>query len=576
MVRAGGCVHPLAPMEAGAGAQMRRPLLSSLLAAGAALAVCAVLLVNMRPEGPGALLDKEVAEIAQLQQEKGELEHELKAGRAPLLHPRVLKAEVRRAARLKTSMQQGQHWAARSRPNAKAPVQTLSQITAPAATSRPDLHTLQAEREALEKQILAYKQQAAKQQDPLMGGILAAFKPDTGAGVLSRTGTMHAATQGLLGRVGEDESSRDDNVLGSLAATMTKVQDERMLQDEHVRQLDNVAKAMGDVSPKEALAQRIIALGAQFLSEPDTVAAAPTGPSHTGDAARRAHARGRVAQMHARMSAAHAASAAPAVTHGASDSSLSSSHGKLHSKAVSAAKDRVELLRRELKEAETVAQLQSKLHKEQSKLAATHALEARLKLASGGVHTQLQSDKEDTKHLTAHDNYKNAYKEIRKYVGKELGKNLRFKDEEKPTMRARFRKKAHGRGYIRGAIYVGSPENGPDRYGQQGAGPQTIKGKLGDNVVDVGLLGAAGTIEGDVLVPTKLSGVRHRDYPWQQDSKKFKVGHVDTQTSNAIVKGTLDLGEHGLQMDDQAVPLDKVSGALYKDLARTQALAQDE
>ena len=573
MVRAGGCVHPLAPMEAGAGAQMRRPLLSSLLAAGAALAVCAVLLVNMRPERPGALLDKEVAEIAQLQQEKGELEHELKAGRAPLLHPRVLKAEVLRASLLKASMQQGQHWAARSRPNAKAPVQTLSQTTAPAATSRPDLHTLQAEREALEKQILAYKQQAAKQQDPLMGGILAAFKPDTGAGVLSRTGTMHAANQGLLGRVGEDESSRDDNVLGSLAATMTKVQDERMLQDEHVRQLDNVAKAMGDVSPKEALAQRIIALGAQFLSEPDT---APTGPSHTGDAARRAHARGRVAQMHARMSAAHAASAAPAVTHGASDSSLSSSHGKLHSKAVSAAKDRVELLRRELKEAETVAQLQSKLHKEQSKLAATHALEARLKLASGGVHTQLQSEKEDTKRLTAHDKYKNAYKEIRKYVGKKLGKNLRFEDEEKPTMRARFRKKAHGRGYIRGAIYVGSPENGPDRYGQQGAGPQTIKGKLGDNVVDVGLLGAAGTIEGDVLVPTKLSGVRHRDYPWQQDSKKFKVGHVDTQTSNAIVKGTLDLGEHGLQMDDQAVPLDKVSGALYKDLARTQALAQDE
>lgn len=572
----GACedVHGLAPMRetgAGLGARMRRPLLSSLLAAGAALAVCAVLLVSMRPEGgPGALLDKEAAEIAQLQREKGELEHELETGRAPLLHPRVLKAEVRRAARMKASMQQGQHWA-------KAPVQTLRQTTS-AVTPKPDLTKLQAEREALEKQILAYKQQAAKQQDPLMGGILAAFKPDTGAGVLSRTGTMHAANQGLLGRVGEDESSRDDNVLGSLAATMTKVQDEKMLQDEHVRQLDNVAKAMGDVSPKEALAQRIIALGAQFLAEPDTVAAAPTGPSHTGDAARRAHARGRVAQMHARMSAARAASAAPAVAHGASDSSLSSSHGKLHSKAVSVAKDRVELLRRELKEAETVAQLQNKLQKEQSKLAATHAMEARLKLASGGVHTQLQSDKEDTKHLTAYDKYNNAYKEIRKYVGKngkKLGKKLRFKDEVKSTMRARFRKEAHGRGYIRGAIYVGSPENGPDRYGQQGAGPQIIKGKLGDNVVDVGILGAAGTIEGDVLVPTKLSGVRDRDFPRQNDSRKFKVGHVDTQTSNAVVKGTLDLGEHGLQMDDLAVPLDKVSGALYKDRARTQTLAQD-
>jgi len=263
MVRAGGYVHPLAPMwEAGAGAnaRMRRPLLSSLLA-GAVLAVCAVLLVSMRPEGPDELLDKEAEEIAQLQREKGELEHELKTGRAPLLHPRVLKAEVRRAARL------------------KATVQTLSQTTPVATSPRPDLLKLQAERSALEKQILAYKQQAAKQQDPLMGGILAAFKPDRGAGVLSRTGTMRAANQGLLGRVGEDESSRDDNVLGSLAATMTKVQDERMLQDEHVRQLDDVSKAMGDVSPKEALAQRIIALGAQFLAEPDTVAAAPTGPT---------------------------------------------------------------------------------------------------------------------------------------------------------------------------------------------------------------------------------------------------------------------------------------------------------
>jgi hypothetical protein len=547
MVRAGGYVHPLAPMwEAGAGAnaRMRRPLLSSLLA-GAVLAVCAVLLVSMRPEGPDELLDKEAEEIAQLQREKGELEHELKTGRAPLLHPRVLKAEVRRAARL------------------KATVQTLSQTTPVATSPRPDLLKLQAERSALEKQILAYKQQAAKQQDPLMGGILAAFKPDRGAGVLSRTGTMRAANQGLLGRVGEDESSRDDNVLGSLAATMTKVQDERMLQDEHVRQLDDVSKAMGDVSPKEALAQRIIALGAQFLAEPDTVAAAPTGPS--SDAARRAHARGRVAQMHARMSAERAATAgaAPAVAHGASDSSLSSRHGNLHSQAVSAAKDRVELLRRELKEAEEVAQLQSKLQKEQSKLAATHAMEARLKLASG---------------RTAHNKYKDAYKEIRRYVGKKLGKKLRFQDEVKPKMAARFRKKAHGRGYISGAIYVGSLEKGPDRYGQQGAGPQIIKGKLGDNVVDVGLLGAAGTIEGDVLVPTKLSGVRHRDFPGQKDSKKFKVGHVNTQTSNAIVKGTLisDLGKHGLQMDDEAVPMNKVSAALYKDRARTQTLAQDQ
>ena len=80
-----------------------------------------------------------------------------------------------------------------------------------------------------------------------------------------------------------------------------------MLQAEHVRQLDNVAKAMGDVSPKEALAQRIIALGVQFLSEKDSDSAAATehrGPSSGVNAVARVHARGRIAQKHARLSAA--------------------------------------------------------------------------------------------------------------------------------------------------------------------------------------------------------------------------------------------------------------------------------
>ena len=30
--------------------------------------------------------------------------------------------------------------------------------------------------------------------------------------------------------------------------------------------------------------------------------------------------------------------------------------------------------------------------------------------------------------------------------------------------------------------------------------PQIVKGKLGDNYVDVGMMGAAGTLEGDVMV----------------------------------------------------------------------------
>ena len=587
MVRAGGFVHPLAPVAgagAGAGARMRRPVLSSLLAAGAALAVCAVLLVGLRPSAPlpGALLDKEAAEIAKLQHEKFELEHALKTGRAPLMHPKVLKAEVRRAAQLKATEAQGKQWAATSLPPAKAPVQTLSQTqaAAPAKPAQPNVQRLQAERQALERQIQTFKAQAAKQKDPLMGGILAAYKEDTGAGVLSRTGTMHAARQGLLGRVGDDASTNSANVLGSLAATMTKVQQERMLQAEHVRQLDNVAKAMGDVSPKEALAQRIIALGAQFLAEPDTVpraaaATARTGPTPASDAARRAHAHGRVARMHARLSAARAAGAAPAVAHGASGSAHSSSHGKTHSQAVSAARKRVELLRRELKEAEGVAQLQAKLQKQESELAATHAKEAQLKLArTQHLAAQLPGDNEG-----AHEKYVNANEEIQKFVGKKIAadEDDDAEDEVEPTMEARFQKKAHGEGYVKGAIYVGSDEDGPDRYGQDGAGPQIIKGKLGDNIVDVGLMGAAGTLEGDVLVPTKLSGVRHRDLPQGNDPKKMSLGHVDEETSNDIVKGTLvdDFGgEDGLQVDDSSVPIDKVSAAMFKDPARTQALAQ--
>jgi hypothetical protein len=31
------------------------------------------------------------------------------------------------------------------------------------------------------------------------------------------------------------------------------------------------------------------------------------------------------------------------------------------------------------------------------------------------------------------------------------------------------------------------------RFGQKGVGPQLLKGKIGDNVIDMGLLGAAGT-----------------------------------------------------------------------------------
>ena len=40
-------------------------------------------------------------------------------------------------------------------------------------------------------------------------------------------------------------------------------------------------------------------------------------------------------------------------------------------------------------------------------------------------------------------------------------------------------------------------------------------------------------------MPTKLSGVRHRDSPEGNDPKKMSLGHVDKETCDDIVKGTL-------------------------------------
>jgi len=551
---------------------MRRPLLNSLLAAGGAVLVCAVLLVGMGPDEPSiSLLDKEASEIAKLQSEKASLEHSLKTGRVPLLHPAVLKSELRRAAQLRVNVQKGKAWAA-----PLSAVQKLSQTPA-AKPARPPVQALEQERAALEQRIQSYKTQAAKQNQPLMGGMLAAYTNDNGAGVLSRTSTLKAENQGLLGRVGD--TYRSDNILGSLAATMTREQQQKMLEAEHVKQLDNVKSAMGDVTPKEALAQRIISLGAQFLAEKDSLPRRTqrTGPSTMNDAAQRVHARGRVARMHNRLAAARESPAAP----DRQDARKSSSGPRTHSQAVSAAKQRVELLRRELKEAENVAKLQSKLHNEQAQLDNTHSLEAQLKqtrtkrmVPTQNLVAQLPGDDEG-----ANEKFVNANDEINKFVGKEMAdEDDDAEDETAPTMEARFNKQAHGEGYIKKAIYVGSAEGGPDRYGQDGAGPQIVKGKLGDNFVDVGLMGASGTLEGDVMVPTKFSGVRHRDRPQGNDPKKMSLGHVDEETSKDIVKGALlnDFGgEQGLQMDDKSVPITKVSGALFKDPARTEDLSQD-
>jgi len=571
MVQAGGILHPLSDLGTREAIHptMRRPLLSVLLAAGGAVLVCALLLSDVRGQ-PSALLDKEAAEIAKLQGEKASLEHSLTTGRMPLMHPTVRKSELRRAAQLKVNVQEGKQWATVPVP---AMVQKLSQSKA-AKPVHPTVQALEQERAALEQRIQSYKTQASKQKQPL-GGILAAYTEDTGAGVLSRTSTLQAENQGLLGRVGENRYGHSDNVLGSLAATMTKEQQAKMLKAEHVKQLDDVKTAMGDVTPKEALAQRIISLGVQFLAEKDT-APHQKGPAPASEAVKREHARGRVAQMHHKFRS----HGSHAVHVKAQDARKSTSGVQTHSQAVSAAKQRVELLRRELKEAENVAQLQKQLHDEQAQLDTTHSQEAGLKRARSAVHTQNLVALLPGADEGANEKFVNANEEIHKFVGQEMGdEDNDAEDETEPTMEARFNKEAHGEGYVKGALYVGSAEAGPDRYGQDGAGPQVVKGKLGDNFVDVGLMGASGTLEGDVMVPTKLSGARHRDRPQDNDPKKMSLGHVDEQTSNDLVKGSIinDFGgEQGLQMDDKSVPITNVAGALFRDRARTEDLAQTD
>ena len=620
-----------APLRAHAGMREasrrvpRRSVLVSVALSGLALFACAVLFCRHRaPAGGVTLLDKDAAEIAKLQTEKRALEQALATGRPPLMHPALLKASPDHGAatKLKTpalgafpQSSTTQHVSKAAPVAAPAPAPAAAPASAPApapaapaaapaAKREPAVHPpvqqLQAQRAALERQIEAYKVQAQKQRDPLVGGILASFKASTGDGLLSRTTTMRAADTGLLGRVG---SIQDENVLGSLAATMTKPQQDQMLTVDRDRQVLNMAQAKGDVSPKEALAQRIIALGAQFLSEKHQgQPTAVKGPTSAADEdadkiivkAMREHARGRIARKHAR-AVAHSQGSAPHVLAKVSDAGAALDSGpggakvkttldptaKMHSKAVWLAKQRVSLLRKELTEAQKAATLQKELDQAQAALATTHAQEAKLKLSSAGVQREKVGQKLVAKGQGddegANEKYDTATAEMRKFVGARIAADEDDDAEDEPSMERRYNKQAHGAGYVKGAIYVGSREEGPDRYGQSGAGPAKVKNKLGDNVVDVGIMGAAGTHDGDVMVPTRLSMVRHRDRPQGNDPMKMRLGGVDKDTSDGVVKGSLlqDYGgDEGLQIDDKAVPVNDISGALFKDAARTQDLAQ--
>lgn len=100
--------------------------------------------------------------------------------------------------------------------------------------SKMDVKTLAAEKVALMKQLEGYKSESMS--DPVVGGILAQFATDKG-----------------IGPLGEVKDTKED-MMGSLSAA-------RESRKQRLHLLKMMAESMGDVSPKEALAQRVISIG---------------------------------------------------------------------------------------------------------------------------------------------------------------------------------------------------------------------------------------------------------------------------------------------------------------------------
>ncbi|KAJ1473306.1 hypothetical protein T484DRAFT_1973317 [Baffinella frigidus] len=139
----------------------------------------------------------------------------------------------------------------------------------------------------------------------------------------------------------------------------------------------------------------------------------------------------------------------------------------------------------------------------------------------------------------------------------------------------RIKGNCHGEGYVGGALVVGTSDfSGPDRYAQGGAGPQLMQGKIGDNVIGVGTLGAAGGDSDDVMVPTRLSGARKRDrLQGRPDASTGRVGDLPADVSDRMMAGSAltEFGETS-GVSDQEVPISEVHASTFKS-ARTQALS---
>eukprot|EP00293_Proteomonas_sulcata_P018747 CAMPEP_0184301186 /NCGR_PEP_ID=MMETSP1049-20130417/11442_1 /TAXON_ID=77928 /ORGANISM="Proteomonas sulcata, Strain CCMP704" /LENGTH=343 /DNA_ID=CAMNT_0026612111 /DNA_START=51 /DNA_END=1082 /DNA_ORIENTATION=+ len=342
-----------------------------------------------------------------------------------------------------------------------------------------------------------------------------------------------------------------------------------MTPSEQMKMLRNEATSVGDVSPKEAFARRIISIGNQILKK---------GREHPAQVMQRAAVH---SQEHAKQLSHGRLMAKKAAVHGVqlldTARAIRGPQGpavkgpEVQETSVKGAKQRIEVLKKELSQAKKVEQLEKKLAE------AKHALKSTEHTAITFAPQKLVATiKEGTR-----GRYERTREALKKFVGvKKEGAEDEEKAKEEEEEDCRFKGTCHGPGYIKGGIVVGGPEHtGPDRYSQAGAGPQVIKGRFGDNIVGVGVFGAAGNRDDDVLVPTALSGVRRRDTFITQDPKENRMLSLPKDVSDEIIKGSVvhHYGRPGsLGIADREVPFEKAYvDEVYKQKgpARTQELA---
>ena len=134
--------------------------------------------------------------------------------------------------------------------------------------------------------------------------------------------------------------------------------------------------------------------------------------------------------------------------------------------------------------------------------------------------------------------FADVQREARKFVGVKVRDADAKQGDAAGGEDCRFKGGCHADGYVKGGITVGDAHfTGPDRYGSDGVGPQYMVGKVGDNVIDVGLMGAAGTNDGDVMVPTGVSGARGRDLIRRRDAKDKGFPTLEEPVRKELVHG---------------------------------------